>query len=92
MICASLFNMVRSGLLSVSFARSILAVDLIGLHLLHEVLLAGAFKFETFVRLSGVFLADVGDNAHRMCHWESVVPDEASYRISHVTNLRHLDE
>ena len=78
--------------LSLGFACSVLIGDLIGMHLLHKVLLSGALELCTLLCLGVVFLADVGDNTHRVRHRERVVPHKASYGLSHVVDLRHLNE
>ena len=77
---------------ALGFACSGGLVGLVLLHLLEEVLLAGAFELHPLVRLYVVFLPDVGYDAHSVTHGESVVADESGHGLAHVIDLRHLDE
>ena len=83
--------------LALSFRRSVMMLlvaivrgSLVLLHLLEEVLLAGALELHPLVRLNVVLLADVGHYAHGVAHCEGVVPDEAGDGLPHVIDLRHL--
>ena len=84
--------------LALSFRRSVMLLllvvsvrgGLVLLHLLEEVLLAGALELHPLVRLNVVLLADVGHYAHGVAHCEGVVPDEAGDGLPHVIDLRHL--
>ena len=57
---------------------------LVLLHLMKQVLLAGALELHTLLLLNVVLLTDVGHDAHRMAHCERVIAYKTHDSLSHI--------